>query len=75
VKTDASRHPRVSPKTKRLLEAVLTAIWLGGTAYLVEVLHTGLWGPIALLVVVVVAEVAFLRWSDGHWPGSEPTSA
>lgn len=54
-----------------MLELVLTGIWLGGTAYLMEVLHTGLWGPIMLLAVVIVVELAFLRRHDGHWQGSD----
>ena len=69
VETDPPRHPRVSPKVKRGLGAALTLIWLSGTTYLLEVLHTGLWGPIVLLVVVGVAELLFMRWNDGHWPG------
>jgi hypothetical protein len=47
---------------------VLTGIWLVGLVVLMDVLHTGWWAPIALLAVVVVAELVFLRWNEGRWP-------
>ena len=48
----------------------MTVIWLGGTNFLLEVMHTGWWGPIVLLVVVVLVEVAFVVWNEGHLPGA-----
>ena len=42
--TAASRYPRVSHKTKRVLDVVLAAIWLGGTSSLRDVVDTGVWG-------------------------------
>ena len=74
VEKEAPRYPRVSPKTKRVLGWGLTGIWLGGTTYLLEELHTGLWGPVALLAAVGAAELAFGRWNNGHWPGSDSTN-
>jgi hypothetical protein len=50
---------------------VLTVIWLGGTSFLLGVMHTGLSGPIVLLVVVVLVEVAFVAWNEGHLPGAK----
>jgi hypothetical protein len=43
----------------------LAALWLGGSAYLREVLHTGWSGPIILLVVVVALELIFVVWNRG----------
>ena len=74
VQREAPKYPRVSPKTKRVFGWVLTGIWLGGTPYLLEELHTGLWGPIALLAAVGAVELAFSRWNNGHWPGSDSAS-
>ena len=70
VETGSPRHPRASKNVKRTLEVVLTIVWLGGMTFLLEVLHTGLLGPIVLLVVVVVVETAFTVWNDGHLPGA-----
>ena len=39
--TASPKHPRVSKKVQRVLEAVLTVIWLGGTSFLLEVLTPG----------------------------------
>jgi hypothetical protein len=61
----------VSKKVQRGVEVVLTVIWLGGTSFLLEVMHTGWWGPIVLLVVVVLVEVAFVAWNEGHLPGAK----
>jgi hypothetical protein len=69
METASPKHPRVSKNVRHGLEVVLTVIWLGGTSFLVEVMHTGLWGPIVLLVVVVLVEVAFVVWNEGHLPG------
>lgn len=71
METAAPRHPRVSKRVQRALEGALTIVWLGGTIVLLEVLHTGLWGPIVLLAVVVAVETAFVAWNDGHLPGAE----
>jgi hypothetical protein len=49
----------------------MTVVWLAGAAFLLEVLETGLWGPIVLLLVVVAIETAFIVWNDGHWPGAK----
>jgi len=65
---DTGRHPRVSPTAKRWVGVVLTGIWIVGLTILMEILHTGWWAPIALLVVVLVAELAFVRWNEGRWP-------
>jgi hypothetical protein len=61
----------VSKNVQRGVEVVLTVIWLGGTSFLLEVMHTGLWGPIVLLVVAVLAEGAFVAWNEGHLPGAK----
>jgi hypothetical protein len=63
------KHPRVSKNVQRGVEVVLTVIWLGGTSFLLEVVHTGWWGPVVLLVLVVLLEVAFVVWNEGHLPG------
>ena len=68
METASPKHPRVSKKVQRGVEVVLTVIWLGGTSFLLEVRHTGWWGPIVLLVVVVLVEVAFVVWNEGHLP-------
>jgi hypothetical protein len=33
--------------------------------------HTGWWGPVVLLVLVVVLEVVFVVWNEGHLPGAK----
>ena len=71
METASPKHPRVSKKVQRGVEVVLTVIWLGGTSFLLEVMHTGWWGPIILLVVVVLLDVAFEVWNDGHLPGAK----
>jgi hypothetical protein len=63
--TASPKHPRVSKGAQRAVEAVLTVIWLGGTSVLLEVMHTGWWGPIILLAVVVLLDVAFEVWNKG----------
>jgi hypothetical protein len=66
VATDSrAKLPRVSKSVEHGLEVVLAALWLGGSAYLREVLHTGWSGPIILLVVVVVLELIFVVWNRG----------
>lgn len=69
------RTPRVSPTVKRSVSWVLTGIWLVGVALALEVLHTSLWVPLALLLVVGVAELAFLRWNEGSWSGLKATGS
>ena len=68
------KHPRVSKKVQRRLEVVLTVLWLGGTTVLLEVMHTGWLGPLILLVVVVLIDVAFAVWNDG-WPGAKSSTS
>ena len=41
METASPKHPRVSKKVQRGVEVVLTVIWLGGTSFLLEVMHTG----------------------------------
>ena len=65
MEADAPRHPRTSKKFQHVLEVVLTCIWLGGTTFLLEGLDTGWRGPVILLVVVVLVELAFVVWNDG----------
>ena len=58
-------------------EVVLTIIWLGGTAFILEEVDGG-WrwlGVIVLLIVVVAVEVVFVRWNTGHWPGGTTTTS
>ncbi len=55
----------MSKRVEQGLEVALAAVWLGGSAYLREVLHTGWSGPIILLVVVVVLELIFVVWNRG----------
>jgi hypothetical protein len=74
VETASPKHPRLSKGVQRGFEVVLSTLWLGGTAFLLDVVHTGLWGPIVLLIGVVVAELLFVRWNDGHWPGDKTAS-
>jgi hypothetical protein len=64
----------VSKKVQHGLEVALTIIWLGGTIFLLEVLDTGWLGPIILLIVVVLVEVAFVVWNEGHLPGAKKAS-
>ena len=59
---DQARYPRTSKKFQHVLEVVLTCIWLGGTTFLLEELDTGWRGPVILLVVVVLVELAFVVW-------------
>jgi hypothetical protein len=66
VEPEASTYPRVSKKVSHGLEIVLTVIWLGGTAFFLDVLDTGWLGPIILLAFVVVIETAFVVWNEGH---------
>ena len=61
----SAKHPRVSRSVEHWVEIALTIIWVGGGAYLLEVMHTGWVGPVVLLVVVVLIEVAFLVWNYG----------
>ena len=70
METASPKYPRVSKKVQRGVEVVLTVIWLGGTSFLLEVRHTGWWGPIVLLVVVVLLDVAFEVWNKGL-PGAK----
>ena len=70
METASPKHPRVSKNVQRGVEVVLTVIWLGGTSFLLEVRHTGWWGPIVLFVVLVLLEVAFVAWNEGHLPGA-----
>jgi hypothetical protein len=63
---DTPRYPRTSKKFQHGLELVLTVIWLGGTSFLLEQMDTGWLGPVILLVAVVVLEVAFVVWNEGH---------
>jgi hypothetical protein len=65
VKSDSPKHPRVSKRVERVVEIALTILWLGGTALLLEVMHTGWSEPIILLLVVVVLEVVFVVWNHG----------
>jgi hypothetical protein len=60
-----TKHPRVSKRVQHGVEIVLAVIWLGGVAYLREVLHTGWTEPIILLVAVLVIEVVFVIWNHG----------
>lgn len=60
-----TRHPRVSKRVQHGVEVALTIIWLGGVAYLREVLGTGWTEPILLLVAVLVVEVVFVIWNHG----------
>ncbi len=62
---DAPTYPRTSKKFQHVLEVVLTIIWLGGTSFLLEEMDTGWMGPIILLAVLVVVEVAFVAWNEG----------
>jgi hypothetical protein len=55
----------VSKSVEHRVEIALTVLWLGGAAYLREVLQTGWSGPIILLIIVVLLEVVFLVWSRG----------
>ena len=71
METASPKYPRVSKNVLHGLEVVLTVIWLGGTSFLLEVMHTGWWGPIVLLVVVVLVEVAFVVRNEGHLPGAK----
>ncbi|HCB03027.1 MAG TPA: hypothetical protein PLZ93_02025 [Nocardioides sp.] len=67
----------MSKNLKRGFEGVLTVIWLGGTAFLVEEMDSG-WrwlAVVALLAVVVAIEVVFIRWNEGHWPGVTTSEA
>ena len=70
METASPKYPRVSKNVQRGVEVVLTVIWLGGTSFLLEVTHTGWWGPIVLLVVVVLLDVAFEVWNKGL-PGAK----
>jgi hypothetical protein len=63
---EPDRYPRVSKKVERALEVVLTVVWLGGTALFIEVMDTGWLEPVILLVVVVLVEVVFVVWNEGH---------
>jgi hypothetical protein len=56
---------------KRTVEVAMTIIWLSGTVLLLEVFKTGWWGPVILLVVVVLIDVAFIVWNEGHLPGAK----
>ncbi|HTG48569.1 MAG TPA: hypothetical protein VK646_13030 [Actinomycetota bacterium] len=69
MEADRTRHPRVSPTVKQWVGWVLTAVWIAGVAFMMEILHTPLWGPIALLAAVGVVELGFYRWNEGRWPG------
>ena len=60
-----TRYPRVSKHVEHRVEIVLSILWLGGSAFLREVLHTGWTGPILLLIVVVLLEVGFVVWNRG----------
>lgn len=73
METASPRHPRVSKKVQHGVEAVLTVVWLGGTALLLEVLHTGWLAPIFLLIFVVLVEVVFEIWNQGGLPGAKKT--
>lgn len=57
--------PRVSKNVERRVEIVLGVLWLAGSAYLLEVQHTGWAEQVILLVVVVVLEVVFVIWNRG----------
>lgn len=43
-------------------------VWLGGTALLLEVVQASWWWAVALLAVVILVELAFVRWNEGRWP-------
>jgi hypothetical protein len=65
---EPDRYPRVSKEVERVFEVVLTVIWLGGTLLFLEVMDTGWREPIVLLVGVVLVEVVFIVWNEGHLP-------
>jgi hypothetical protein len=72
VTSNSAKYPRVSKRVKRGFDGALTVVWLAGVAVMLEVLHTSLWWPAAWLVLVGVVELLFIRWNEGHWPGSTP---
>lgn len=66
--TGSTTYPRLSRTGRRWFEVGLTVVWLGGTALLLEVVQASWWWAVALLAVVILVELAFVRWNEGRWP-------